>query len=215
MSDLFTLESTKTFRKLNKKKMSEFKKSLISSLETPSKKGSLWKDSVFYPLSFLGNDEMGKWGEEHLYNTYSVITEIKSHIYWLKDKNTKQFDGIYDLKINNKRSETKTSMRGTTNHSWQHECIYKERVWDYLYLIDIDINGIYYTVLSYDDFCFNEKHPVFNKKPTLRKGQEDKYKFDLSIKNLRDGVVAGLTFYYDCDKDNHEELLEFLKEKIS
>lgn len=207
MSNLFDFDIVPENRK-----KSSLKTKLIESVENISKdKDCVWKNSVFYPLIHLSNDERGKWGESFLND---VLSEITDNAIWLKDKNIKQNDGIYDIKILNKRIEVKTALRGTKNYSWQHENIYNERVWDYLMLVDVDVEGIYFTSMQYEDFIFGKKHEIFNKTPTLRKGQTDKYKFDLSINNIHSGINSGLTFYYDVMKDNSKALKSFMKEKL-
>ena len=47
-------------------------------------------------------------------------------------------DGIYDLKINNKRIEVKTSCH-TKNFVWQHEPLYEKDVYDYVIFMVYDL----------------------------------------------------------------------------
>lgn len=197
---------------------------LISSIENiyeEESNRSRWEGSPFQKLTSISNDTRGKWGEQ-------IISEHLCHIEgstveWSQDQNINQNDGIYDIKLNINRDpdvnithriEVKTSIFGITN-TWQHENIYASKVWDKLIFVDVYYNGIYFTVLGYDEFNFFEKHHVFNRKPCLRNKQTDKYKFDFSIKNLENGIKNNLTLYYDIDKNNSEELIEFFVNRLT
>jgi hypothetical protein len=168
----------------------------------------IWKNSIFKPLIDLPIDTRGNWGESFISDTLS--NNRKFSIKW--DENCIDPDGKYDIIINKKRVEVKTAFRGTKTHSWQHENLYSDHAWDKILFVDVDVDGIYFTVLNFNQMYFDKAHPVFGRKPTLRKNQTDKYKFDLSIKNIQKGIEHGLTFHYDLEND--DELLDFFSSKF-
>jgi hypothetical protein len=172
---------------------------------------NIWKDSIFNDMQPLASDIRGKWGEKLL---FTFLKECKKfELKWDEDSNINASDGKYDLTVDGKRVEVKTAFRGSTNYSWQHENLYEEHVWDKVSFIDVDVNGIFFTVIDYDEISFKETHPIFNKTATLRKNRDDGYKFDLSKNNIIRGIRGGLTFYWDLTNDN--DLYKFLIKKFS
>lgn len=194
-----------------------FTELLIESVENVyTNRKDMWQDSPFRKLTLLTNDERGSWGEYTLTKLFDKVGTFEYE--WDKDKNTNQKDGIYDIVVlkNDRRIrvEVKTATVGQ-NNSWQHENIYKKEVWDKLVFIDVDYFSINITVIDYSEMTFNEKHPVFGRKPTLRSSQEDKYKFDFGRTNIELGIDNGYTFCYNIVKPDEEGLVTFLTEKFS
>jgi hypothetical protein len=169
----------------------------------------IWKNSVFKVLAHAHSDYRGKFGEKLLND---LLKKSGFKIRWDEDKNTNASDGIYDLFVNGYRVEVKTSFENK-NGGFQHENIYKERVWDKLALIDIEPFTIFITILNFDDMTFNIPHPVFNRTPCLRDNHKSGCKFDLGKSNLKNGVKAGITYRWDI-KDE-KGLRKFLTEKFS
>ena len=170
-----------------------------------------WLGSEFEPIVRLSNDERGKFGEE-LIN--SIATKTNLPVVFEGDSNINNQDGVFDILINNKRCEVKLATLDV-NNSFQHENLYADSVWDYVIFVDVVQDGIYFTVMSYDEFNVNERHPIFNRKPTLRKSQSDKFKFDLSLKSMELGVNCGLTVKYNLSDDNLSDVISFLKSHLS
>lgn len=154
-----------------------------------SKRESYWKGSVFEEIRELSNDERGRWGEKLL---YELMSQHNINAVWDQDSNTQQDDGTYDLTINKYRVEVKTSFGGHRNN-WQHENLYNEDFWDKIVMVDVDRDCIYFTCLNRLDMVWDEKHPIFDKKPTRYKHQEVKHKFDFSRRSLRLGMEHGVT----------------------
>lgn len=176
---------------------------------------NIWKGSPFEPMQILSVDACGKWGENFL---NKILISYGFKVKWDADKNTNASDGKYDLMVNRNRVEVKTSFRNRDtpqgNHGgWQHENIYKDHVWDKLALIDVDVNGVYITILNFEEMVFDNKHPILNRKPTLRKFRDDGYKFDFGLNTAKLGIKGGLTFFWDL-KDE-KILRKFLTEKFS
>jgi hypothetical protein len=198
--------------------MTKIRKNLLESIDDIYvNRINLWKDSPFENLTYLSNDERGKWGERFIFNLIKLNTNLS--VEWDEDSNTNNNDGVYDIAIlhnNNKiRIEVKTATRGNTKTSnWQHENIYSSNKWDKLLLFDIDFYGFYITIIDYEDMVFNHKHSIFGRKPTLRNNQDDKYKFDFGDKQQKNGIDSNLTFYYDLTNPQDDELVNFLTSKI-
>lgn len=178
-----------------------------------------WKGSYFEEIVQLSNDERGKWGEETLYKFIKALT---SHdVAWDEDQNINNSDGVYDIWINRPdgtklRIEVKTASRGTGKKSaWQHENLYASEKWDKLVFIDFEYSTIWFTVLDYSDVTFGSRHETFGTKPTLRKNQNDKYKWDFRDKQVYIGVANGHTFCYDVENPDDEALSEFLTNKLA
>ena len=194
-----------------------FTQLLIESVESSyDNRNDFWQDSPFRKLTLLTNDERGRWGEKFLTELFDKIETIQYD--WDADTNTNQQDGIYDIvtKRNGVRTriEVKTATKGQ-NNSWQHENIYKKQVWDKLVFIDVDYFSFYITVIDYNNMVFDDRHPVFGRKPTLRANQGDKYKFDFGKNNLQRGIDNGYTFCYSVTSPDEEGLTEFLVSKLS
>jgi hypothetical protein len=171
--------------------------------------------SVFEDLTFLSNDEIGDWGEETL---YLLLKDSNILVEWDPQKNINQDDGVYDMLVNNLRTEVKTATRGHNKNSadnWQHENIYKSPVWDRICFVDIDYSCIYFTVINHKDFCFETRHPVLGKKATLRQEQGDKWKFDCSRNTINLGLKANLTFQYNVNDPNKPALKAFLEQHFN
>ena len=160
-----------------------------------------WDGSIFEPITALGTDQRGRWGEDLLHR---LLTDAGVPNTWLQDSNTNMDDGTYDIQLNDTKAriEVKTSLNPAY---WQHENIYAAPVWDYLAFIDVLFDQIVFTIVSHDDMApyliERTKHPVFNKTGVLRGSQTDKYKMDFGPKQHTLGVATGLSFRYTVGDD--------------
>lgn len=185
---------------------------------------NIWEGSLFeVPIKGRTSDERGYFGESLINNFVNIHTNFKC--LWLKDSNTSQDDGIYDLLINKFRTEVKTASAsvcrktGKINYKFQHENIYKEKVWDKLILLDIEPKGYYLTVLNHSDMNFENRHSVLKTKCTKHLAA---YKFDTAYShsrggcNLNRGIKAGLTIYISLDDMNADvKMSNFLLKHFS
>jgi hypothetical protein len=169
----------------------------------------IWKNSVFKELAHAKPDITGKFGERLLND---LLKKYGFLVKWDEDKNTASSDGTYDLKVNEERIEVKTSFENK-NGGWQHENIYKERVWDKLALVDVEPYAIFITILNFEEMTFDTPHPVFNRTPSLRDNHKSGCKFDLGKCNVKNGVKAGITYRWDLSDE--KGLREFLTKKFS
>lgn len=170
-----------------------------------------WDGSPFSELIPLTNDERGRWGEDFLSR---LLTTVGVDNVWLNDKNINQSDGTYDIQtVNGTRIEVKTA---SSFDNWQHENIYAARVWDYVAFVDVAYDRIVLTFISHLDLSAALgpdaiKHPVFNRKGTLRSSQDDKYKYDFGHKQHRLGVAHGYSFVYIVNEPDIEGLTDYIK----
>jgi hypothetical protein len=162
-----------------------------------NKSFNIWENSEFNFLISLAPDEKGYWGEDTFqslarnHTTYSVI--------WDGDNNTNLTDGIYDMKINSKRTEQKTAMKGTKSDTWQHDHIKEDSDFDKLVFFDISPdNTVFVTIISdWKIKRYEKKHPIFKKKASPCKGG---WKFDMSKATIKRGIKAGLTYHFDANE---------------
>ena len=160
-----------------------------------------WDDSIFEPITALGTDQRGRWGEDLLHRLL-IAADVPNNL--LQDANTNLDNGTYDIYVDDVdvRIEVKTSLN---ERYWQHENIYAAPVWDRLAFIDVLYDTIVFTIVSHSDMAphllSRQKHPVFNKTGVLRGSQTDKYKMDFGAKQHTLGIANGLSFAYTVGDD--------------
>ena len=200
-------------------------KAIVTDLiEEYKESASYWSGSIFESVTQFSTDYKGKFGEELLFNYIKKHTEIP--VQWDADKNTANDDGVYDLwwtlvNGNKKRVEVKTSGRTVSKGKpvgWQHENVYyQDNKWDNLVFLDYDANDVMFvTVVDYNQIVNDNTIDLslFGKKGHKRKNEEGKAKVDFSMKSIDNGIKAGVTFTYDFNNPNNEELSNFLNEKL-
>lgn len=176
-----------------------------------------WQDSPFAALVGPSNDERGYWGELLIYR---LLTHYFPGIplFWDKNSNTGNEDGVYDLIFKQKKTEIKTAFEGTTTNTFQHENIYAKKVWERLLLLDIIPTGLFFSVETKDSMVEvfnNEQHPVWKKKGTLRDSQTDKWKFDHSHATLQRTLKHGSTCFVEyLNDDDVLKFLDFIKKNF-
>lgn len=143
-----------------------------------------WLSSSFENVNKLKVNNSGKIGEILIYN---ICTRFNIDKKMFK----REFnDGIYDIKIKNKRIEIKTARVGNRNKIFQHETLSNDGC-DYYLFVDIKPNEYYITVLK--KFDLNQRCKITNSKATLRKNTTNVYKFCLSENMLKKGIQHGNT----------------------
>jgi hypothetical protein len=166
---------------------------------------STWAEALFAAMDELKPDYSGKVGERLLARVCQV-TGI-DHVFVDDDKNSK--DGTYDITILRKKIEVKTARLGVQG-GFQHENL-RDAGCDFHVFVDIKPSEFFVTVLPKFDMKF--KHPVLGRKPHLRKGTSDVYKFDFGESNLRKSVKNGMTLKVEADT-SVEAIGEFLTRQI-
>ena len=200
-------------------------KTLVTDLiEEYKESASYWNGSIFESVTHFSTDYKGKFGEELLYNIIKDNTNIP--VKWDADSNTSNNDGVYDLfwyllPDGKTRVEVKTSGRTVAKGKpigWQHENVYfSDNKWDKLVFIDYDANDVvFFTIVDYNQVVKDNTLDLslFGKKGHQRKNEEGKAKVDFSMKSIQNGIDNNVTFKYDFNNPNNEELTNFLKEKL-
>ena len=200
-------------------------KALVTNLiEDYRQQASYWAGSLFESVTHFSTDYKGKFGEELLFKLIKELTDIP--VQWDADSNTANDDGVYDLfwflHNGKRRVEVKTSGRTVANGKpigWQHENVYfSDNKWDKLVFLDYDRNDVMFiTIVDYDEGVKdnNLDLSIFGKKGHQRKNEEGKAKVDFSMKSIRNGIDAGVTFEYDFNNPCDELLALFLLKKLA
>jgi|TARA_B100000073_G_scaffold334656_1_gene327422 hypothetical protein len=200
-------------------------KALVTNLiEDYRQQASYWAGSLFESVTHFSTDYKGKFGEELLFKLIKELTDIP--VQWDADSNTANDDGVYDLfwflHNGKRRVEVKTSGRTVANGKpigWQHENVYfSDNKWDKLVFLDYDRNDVMFiTIVDYDEVVKdnNLDLSIFGKKGHQRKNEEGKAKVDFSMKSIRNGIDAGVTFEYDFNNPCDELLALFLLKKLA
>jgi hypothetical protein len=186
-------------------------KNLISEYVSKSKK-HYWDGSPFEPLLKLGLDERGEFGE-NLVNTL-LKNETSLDVHWEGNKTIDREDGsIWDILISSYRTEVKTAMRGSEKDTWQHEKIVESPCWNKIIFVDLEYNGIWFTVQNHDDIPFGDsKHEILGVKSTPCKAG---WKFDLSGYRISQLKNVGCSFFYDMDNVDNKGLKDFFEHHFS
>ena len=202
-------------------------KSIVTNLiEDYKESASYWSGSIFESVTHFSTDYKGKFGEEFLFNVIKSNTNIP--VEWDEDSNTDNDDGVYDLfwylhnnKNRKRRVEVKTSGRTLSKGrptGWQHENVYfTDNKWDKLVFLDYDATDVMFiTIVDYDQVVKDNTLDLslFGKKGHQRKNEEGKAKVDFSMKSIQNGIDNNVTFKYDFNNPNNEELINFLNEKL-
>jgi hypothetical protein len=164
-----------------------------------------WVDSPFATINQLKPDHSGKVGELFVKR---LCDSIGVSCVYNEDIND-QDDGTYDAILNGKRVEIKTARFGKQG-GFQHESLRTEGC-DYYMFLDVLPTHFYITVSK--KFDMTTQHPVLGRKPHLRKGATDVYKFDFGENTLAKGIRAGITIKVDNDTPM-EAILDFINRQI-
>ena len=164
-----------------------------------------WVGSPFAAIDHLKADHSGKVGElfiKRVCDAGGVTCIYNENI-------NDQDDGTYDVVLNGKRVEIKTARLGKQG-GFQHESLRAEGC-DYYMFLDIAPSHFYVTVCK--KFDMSHQHTVLGRKPHLRKGATDVYKFDFGEANLAKGIVGGITLKV-TNTTTAETLVEFLNQQV-
>lgn len=184
---------------------------IINEYSKKSKKQTYWDGSQFEPMLKLSSDERGEIGEKIINDLVIKLTDLD--VEWEQNQNVGRTDGdIWDILINNQRTEVKLAMRGSTKATWQHEKIVEEKCWDKIIFIDLDYNGIWFSIQNYGQIPYgDDKHEITGTKSTYHLGG---WKFDLSPTKIKKLEEKGLSMYYDIQNPDDKKLSNFLNKHL-
>jgi hypothetical protein len=164
-----------------------------------------WIGSKYEYIRDAGTDITGKIGEEFIYELFLKIFD-GWEIFWDKDKNTGQKDGVYDIKlINSKynitlRIEVKTATQGKDG-GFQHEKILGNEFCDKLLFLDINPNDFYITILDVNEIDFNCNEKTILGRKLHKRSNSDQTKLDFGDKTIKNGLKLGKTIYITDDEN--------------
>jgi hypothetical protein len=194
-------------RKFFKKEVEEspylMLKDIGDSLYKTQNNWNIWEDNIFENIEKLKNDYVGKLGEKYI-NT--ICKQLDLDVTYVEDKNSK--DGTYDIQINNKKIEIKTS-RISKEGAFQHESL-RNHGCDYYLFLDILPSKFYMTILP--KFDLNNRCNIIGRTPHLRKGSSDIFKFDFNEKNIINAV--NLQYGLEVSRNTNFSLLKSFLTKI-
>jgi hypothetical protein len=174
----------------------------------------IWKNSAYKDLVKLQSNNVGNVGETFIQNICDNC-KIDSQVDGSKTKEL--YGGLGDGLILNKSIEIKTSHRGSTSPSFQHEL--GETPWKAEFMIFIDVAPmcIYLTIFKNFVETFYKSgakcDPYFKSKSiTWRKGT-GAFKLDTTVKINEENILKGHTFRIDS-KVCLNELKGFILSKI-
>jgi hypothetical protein len=156
------------------------------------KKYNAWDNSRFSMIDELKLDYVGKLGERLLDKICNIL-DIPCHFNF--DINSK--DGTYDGIIFDRKIEGKTARCGK-NGTFQHENL-RNGGCDFYAFVDIMPNYFFLTILK--TFDLSQRCEVMGRKPHLRKGTSDVFKFDFSLKNIENAIKQGKAIKIDDTTD--------------
>lgn len=163
--------------------------SSIIEYEMKNFKGQFKPEDKYYNLSILKIDQKGRVGKTLIKN---IFEEAGYNVVY-KDNAT----GDWDILINGFKVEIKLATLDV-NHKFQHEGIKSNKLWDFVFFVDIAPNDLYFTAIYKNNFHFNENgiksYVLFNNihKNMHFRGKNDSgnratgtgYKLDFNLREL-------------------------------
>ena len=163
-----------------------------------------WSNSNFSLIDSLKNDYSGRVGEKYI---KQICDEVNITNLYLDDKIAS--GGTFDILINEKKVEIKTARYGLSG-SFQHESL-RNKSSDYYLFTDIKPDYFYITIIP--SFDLSNKCKIIERKPHLRKGTSDVYKFDFSENSILKSINKGFSIKI-TDSTNFDDIENFIKKRI-
>lgn len=170
------------------------------------KRKSIWNRSYLENIDELKIDYSGKIGELFIINMAEIL-----NIPCISNGNINSKDGTYDVILYSKKVEIKTARYGNVSKTFQHESLRNEGC-DYYMFIDLKPDYLYITILP--KFDLNKKCEIIKRKPHLRKGTTNVYKFDFTEKNLENALEKNYSIKI-TEKTSLEELYDFIDNSLN
>ena len=150
-----------------------------------------WRGSANEAIKRTELDTRGAIGEVFI----QAVLEAAGHTVE-RDATTDPVGKHWDLLVDGKvKLEVKTATVGKDGKKFQHENIEKDKNWDGLVLLDVAPNVIYTTFAAKQTLPFVEssRHKgtwTVNERSMHRRRTSNFYKWDLSVKDLKDRAVT-------------------------
>lgn len=145
-------------------------------------------DSTYEPLRIMNSiDDKGEVGEMLLYEV------LKDHfkVNWEKAVTSRELhEKDWDIIIQGITIEVKTATMGNTSKTFQHEKFFKNRNYDAVVFLDFTPDEFYITFAKKTDIIWDRLH-----KRKVNGVLTSEYKFDFSLKNLKEKNINKLENY--------------------
>ena len=187
---------------------------MINNQKQKEENADIWKDSQYKDLVKLQLNNVGNVGEKFIQNICDIC-QIEAQVDGSKTK--KLGGGVGDGLILNMSVEIKTSHRGSTSFSFQHEL--GETPWksDFMVFIDVAPKCIYFTIFKNFDEEFYKSgakcNPYFPTKSITWRKKTGSFKLDTTIKINETNIIKGHTLIID-DNVHLNELKTFILLRI-
>lgn len=167
---------------------------------------SEWSRGPLEKLNQLKPDYAGKAGEKF---ALKKLQSIGLEVEYQEDQI--DTEAVYDLKIQGKKVEWKTARQGKQK-GFQHENLRKNCNTELYAFLDIYPDSrMIFAVLKKEEMQWNCKNQLTGRKPHLRKGADDQYKYDFGVSThdkLLENKIA-----IDLSKSTDYEILDFLEKR--
>lgn len=170
---------------------------LLTKKYQKQEENNIWINSKFSKINLLKNDYSGSFGEEFI-NQICINNNIPSIYNGTKNS----IDGTYDILINNKKIEIKTSRIGSSSKTFQHDGL-RNNGSDYYLFLDITPTHFYISILPHFDLSQNCE--FIDKKAHLRKDSDNVYKFDLTEKQII--ILIEKKYCIKCKQDMSSHII--------
>jgi len=198
----------------NDKKYKEGSKTLVEIIGIQKQKeenSNIWDRSPYEDLTKLQSNNAGIVGETFMKKICDSF-KIEASVYGSKIKN--KADGL----ILNKSIEIKTSHRGSSADSFQHELGETPWIAEFMIFIDVSPTCIYITIFkNFSEEFYKSRKKCLEYFPTKtitwRKGT-GAFKLDTTVKINEKNVLKGHTFKIYNDDDFNKKLKTFILTKF-
>ena len=174
----------------------------------------IWAGSPMDGIQKLTCDQSGKLGEKLLLKICDESGIVREYYGDGRPDNRDVYDVLMDVGGRRFRIEVKTARLSSTGYNFQHECLRNDRGSDFWIFFDIEPDKIHVIVLR--DFDLDAKHLILGRKPHLRKGGTNMYKFDMGRRTLQNAREAGISMtFFNDDPETLKRVGTFITNVIS
>ena len=180
--------------------------SICDSQYEKQRRNDTWIESLYKKVNDLKLDYVGKVGELFV---KQICDSTGIPFVYDEDKNTSSDNDTFDMLICDKRVEIKTAREGKSK-TFQHENL-RNKECDYYMFVDIAPKEIYLTILP--SFDMRENCILSGRKPHLRKGASNIYKFDFTPKTIRTFIEKDVCLVIE-ENTTTDEMSLFICDKL-
>lgn len=174
-------------------------------IQNQQKKKLNWStNSTYEPLRTMSSiDDKGDVGEMLL----NEVLKNKFDVVWEKAITRKEKD--WDILVDGIKIEVKTATMGNSSIMFQHEKFFKNRKYDVIAFLDFAPDELYVTLAKKSDIIWEKLH-----KRTVDGVPTTEYKFDFSLKNIKEMKIDKLKRYKIKLIKTEDDLMDLFQEFI-